>query len=71
MHEHEDSLRSAVLSALKWAKEHPASDLTHVLPNLPFSNSDIHWYVGRVLTSLEDAGGGGVLGEGEAGPIHR
>jgi len=57
--EYEESLRSEILNALKWVSEHPGVDLTNILPDIPFSNSDIHLYVGKILNSFVQEGGRG------------
>ncbi len=53
LQEDEAPLRSAVIDALRWAHRHPEADLTAILPDLPFSNEDIHVFVGTLLAHLE------------------
>jgi len=55
LQEYEDSLRLEIITALKWASEHPNVDLTNILPNLPFPNNEIQLYLKRVLTSLQNS----------------
>jgi hypothetical protein len=53
--EYTEELRSEIIQSLRWARSHPDVDLTQILPDLPFSNANIHFYASKVLASLENA----------------
>jgi hypothetical protein len=50
--DYDPDLRAKIVESLQWVRDHPAADLTRVLPNLPCSNDAIHGYARELLQSL-------------------
>ncbi len=50
--DYSESERREIEAALEWGKTHPEYDFRTVLPNLPHSNEDIHYYIVAVLERI-------------------
>ncbi len=50
LNQYDSDLQFRILDALRWVVEHPTSDLTSVLPNLPCNNGKIHEFCERVYS---------------------